>query len=226
MENLISGKTASYIDEKSQEVYKIPAICLMEEAGLKAWQFIKTKIDISEPIVIIAGSGNNGGDALVIAREAINDGINDVKDQVNGKYEPVPTAAQTMRDAGVGTIIIGDENYGEGSSREQAAMEPRFLGVKVVIVRSFARIHETNLKKQGVLALTFADKADYNKVQEDDGFDVIGLTDFAPGKQLKVVLHHADGTTDEFMANHTYNENQIEWFRAGSALNLIKSQNA
>ena len=163
---------------------------------------------------------------LIGAVNYFNDGINDVKDQVNDKYEPVPTAAQTMRDAGIGTIIIGDENYGEGSSREHAAMEPRFLGVKVVMVRSFARIHETNLKKQGVLALTFADKADYNKVQEDDSFDVIGLTDFTPGKQLKVVLHHADGTTDEFMANHTYNENQIEWFKAGSALNLIKSQNA
>ena len=162
---------------------------------------------------------------LIGAVNYYNDGINDVKDQVNGKYEPVPTAAQTMRDAGIGTIIIGDENYGEGSSREHAAMEPRFLGVKVVIVRSFARIHETNLKKQGVLALTFADKADYNKVQEDDSFDVIGLTDFTPGRQLKVVLHHSDGSTDEFMANHTYNENQIEWFKAGSALNLIKSQN-
>ncbi len=162
---------------------------------------------------------------LIGAVNYFNDKINDVKDQVNGKYEPVPTAAQTMRDAGIGTIIIGDENYGEGSSREHAAMEPRFLGVKVVMVRSFARIHETNLKKQGVLALTFADKADYDKVQEDDSFDIVGLTDFASGKQLKVILHHADGTTYEFMANQTYNENQIEWFKAGSALNLIKSQN-
>ena len=131
-----------------------------------------------------------------------------------------------MRNAGIGTIIIGDENYGEGSSREHAAMEPRFLGVKVVMVRSFARIHETNLKKQGVLALTFANKSDYDKVLEDDSFDVIGLTDFAPGKQLKVLLHHADGSSDEIIANHTYNSNQIEWFKAGSALNLIKSQNA
>ena len=162
---------------------------------------------------------------LIGAVNYFNDKINDVKDQVNGKYEPVPTAAQTMRDSGIGTIIIGDENYGEGSSREHAAMEPRFLGVKVVMVRSFARIHETNLKKQGVLALTFADKADYDKVQEDDSFDIVGLTDFASGKQLKVILHHADGTTYEFMANQTYNENQIEWFKAGSALNLIKSQN-
>jgi aconitate hydratase len=121
---------------------------------------------------------------------------------------------------------VGDENYGEGSSREHAAMEPRFLGVKAVIVRSYARIHETNLKKQGVLALTFADKADYDKIQEDDTIDVIGLTDFAPGKQVTVVLHHKDGSVDEIKANHTYNENQIEWFKAGSALNLIKMQNA
>lgn len=163
---------------------------------------------------------------LIGAVNFFNDSINSVKDQVNGSYEPVPKAAQTMRDAGIGTIIIGDENYGEGSSREHAAMEPRFMGVKVVLVRSFARIHETNLKKQGVLALTFADKDDYNNVQEDDSFEIIGLTDFAPGKQLKVVLHHSDGTTDEIMANHTYSSNQIEWFKAGSALNLIKSQNS
>ncbi len=155
-----------------------------------------------------------------------NDKTNTVKNQVNGKYETVPDAAAGMRDNGISTIIIGDENYGEGSSREHAAMEPRFMGVDVVLVRSFARIHETNLKKQGVLALTFADKADYYKVQEDDSFDIIGLTDFAPGKQLKVVLHHNDGTTDVILTNHTYNSNQIDWFNAGSALNLIKSQNA
>jgi len=130
-----------------------------------------------------------------------------------------------MRDAGIGTIVIGDENYGEGSSREHAAMEPRFLGVKVVLVRSFARIHETNLKKQGVLALTFANKSDYDKVQEDDDFEVVGLTNFQPGKQLKVVLSHKDGTSDEIFTNQTYNANQIEWFKAGSALNLIKNQN-
>ena len=163
---------------------------------------------------------------LIGAVNYFNDTTNSVKDQVNGNYEPVPEAALTMHNAGIGTIIIGDENYGEGSSREHAAMEPRYLGVKVVLVRSFARIHETNLKKQGVLALTFADKMDYNKVQEDDSFDVIGLPDFTPGKPLKVILHHTDGTIDEITANHTYNTNQIEWFKAGSALNLIKSQNS
>ena len=155
-----------------------------------------------------------------------NDKTNHVKNQLTGEYVPVPEAAQAYRDQSVGSVIVGDENYGEGSSREHAAMEPRFLGVKAVLVRSFARIHETNLKKQGVLALTFADKADYDKVLEDDRIDVLGLADFAPGKQFTVVLHHADGTTDEFKANHTYNQNQIEWFKAGSALNLIKSLNS
>jgi aconitate hydratase len=123
---------------------------------------------------------------------------------------------------GISSVVIGDENYGEGSSREHAAMQPRFLGIKVILVKSFARIHETNLKKQGMLGLTFANKDDYNKVQEDDIIDIIGLTEFAEGKPLTVVLHHNDGTTDEFLANHTYNKFQIEWFKAGSALNLIK----
>ncbi len=154
-----------------------------------------------------------------------NDKTNLVKNQLTGEYGPVPATAQAYRDQSVGSIIVGDENYGEGSSREHAAMEPRFLGVKAVLVRSFARIHETNLKKQGVLALTFDNKADYEKVLEDDRIDVLGLADFAPGKQFTVVLHHVDGTTDEFKANHTYNKNQIEWFKAGSALNLIRKMN-
>ncbi len=154
-----------------------------------------------------------------------NEKTNLVKNQLTGEYGPVPATAQAYRDHSVGSIIVGDENYGEGSSREHAAMEPRFLGVKAVLVRSFARIHETNLKKQGVLALTFDNKADYEKVLEDDRIDVLGLADFAPGKQFTVVLHHTDGTTDEFKVNHTYNQNQIEWFKAGSALNLIRKMN-
>lgn len=183
-------------------------------------------ISMAGPWLRFRGHLENISENLLIgAVNYFNDTANSVKDQVNGKYEPVPKAALTMRDAGIGTIIIGDENYGEGSSREHAAMEPRFLGVKVVMVRSFARIHETNLKKQGVLALTFENKIDYDKVQEDDSFDIVGLIDFTPGKQLTVVLHHSDGTINEIMANHTYNSNQIEWFKAGSALNLIKSQN-
>ncbi len=163
---------------------------------------------------------------LIGAVNYFNEKTNLVKDQLDGQYKAVPDAAKHYRDASVGSIIIGDENYGEGSSREHAAMEPRFMGVKVVLVRSFARIHETNLKKQGVLALTFADKADYDKVQEDDRFDVLGLAEFAPGKDFTVLIHHADGTTDEIKAKHTYNENQIEWFKAGSALNLIRKQNS
>ena len=162
---------------------------------------------------------------LIGAINYFNEKANAVKNQLTGEYVPVPDAAKACRDAGMGSLIIGDENYGEGSSREHAAMEPRFLGVKAVLVRSFARIHETNLKKQGLLALTFADKADYDKIQEDDTFDVVGLSDFAPGKQVKVVVHHTDGTKDEIMTNHSYNANQIEWFKAGSALNLIKAQN-
>ncbi len=155
-----------------------------------------------------------------------NEKTNSVKDQLDGTYKAVPSAAQHYRDASVGSIIIGDENYGEGSSREHAAMEPRFLGVKVVMARSFARIHETNLKKQGVLALTFANKADYDKILEDDTFDVKGMKDFIPGKDFTVVINHTDGTADEIKAKHSYNENQIEWFKSGSALNLIRKQNS
>ncbi|MCX7729332.1 MAG: aconitate hydratase, partial [Bacteroidia bacterium] len=122
------------------------------------------------------------------------------------------------------SIIVGDENFGEGSSREHGAMEPRNLGVKAVLVKSFARIHETNLKKQGMLALTFADKNDYDKIQEDDTFDIIGLTEFAPGKPLTIVIHHKDGSSDTILANHSYNAQQIEWFKAGGALNIIRSK--
>lgn len=163
---------------------------------------------------------------LIGAINYFNDKSNAVKNQLSGNYVPVPEAAAAYKVAGMGSVIVGDENYGEGSSREHAAMEPRFLGVKVVLVRSFARIHETNLKKQGVLALTFANKADYDLIKEDDTIDVVGMNDFAEGKQLKVVLHHKDGTTDEFSVNHTYNKNQIGWYKAGSALNLIKEHNA
>jgi len=162
---------------------------------------------------------------LIGAVNYFNDETNSVKNQLTGDYIDVPTAAAAYRDAGMGSIVVGDENYGEGSSREHAAMEPRFLGVKAVIVRSYARIHETNLKKQGVLALTFASKLDYDKIQEDDSIDIVGLADFAPGNQLKLVLTHTDGSNDEIFANHTYNQSQVEWFKTGSALNLIKEQN-
>jgi aconitate hydratase len=136
----------------------------------------------------------------------------------------VPATARQYKAQAIGTVVVGDENYGEGSSREHAAMEPRHLGVRAIIVRSFARIHETNLKKQGMLGLTFADKADYEKVLEDDAIDITGLTNFTPGQPLIIVLHHKDGTTDEFPLNHTYNEQQIEWFKAGGALNVIRAE--
>ncbi len=167
---------------------------------------------------------NISNNLLTGAVNYFNGETNKVKSQINGEYKGVPETQREYKAAGIGTIVVGDENYGEGSSREHAAMEPRHLGVKAVIVRSFARIHETNLKKQGMLALTFADKADYDKILEDDTIDIIGLKNFAPGVPLTVVLHHKDGTSDEFKVNHTYNEFQIEWFKAGSALNLIRKQ--
>ncbi|HLK27417.1 MAG TPA: hypothetical protein VKT28_02465, partial [Puia sp.] len=144
--------------------------------------------------------------------------------QLTGEYGAVPATARAYKAAHVGSVVVGDENYGEGSSREHAAMEPRHLGVRAILVRSFARIHETNLKKQGMLALTFANKEDYDKVLEDDTIDILGLTDFTPGKPLIVVLHHKDGSTDHVTVNHTYNEPQIEWFKAGGALNVIRKQ--
>ncbi len=150
--------------------------------------------------------------------------VGKTKNQLTGEYDATPKVARAYKNAGVSSIIIGDENYGEGSSREHAAMEPRYMGVKVVLVKSFARIHETNLKKQGVLALTFANPADYDKIQEDDTFDVLGLKEFAPGSQFRVIIHHKDGSTEEILANHSYSEKQIEWFKAGSALNLIRQQ--
>jgi aconitate hydratase len=168
---------------------------------------------------------NISNNMLIGAVNFYNEETNKVKNQLSGDFGPVPDVARAYKAAGHGSIVIGDENYGEGSSREHAAMEPRNLGVKVVLVRSFARIHETNLKKQGMLGLTFANKADYDKVREDDTIDILGLKTFTPGKQLTVVLNHADGSKDEFPVNHTYNQNQIEWFKAGSALNLIKKQN-
>ena len=167
---------------------------------------------------------NISNNMLIGALNAFNDATNEVKNQDTGEYAAVPDTARYYKSNGPGSVVVGDENYGEGSSREHAAMEPRNLGVKAVLVKSFARIHETNLKKQGMLGLTFADKADYDKVQEDDRIDINGLTDFRPGKSLSITLHHADGTTDSFAVNHSYNENQIKWFQAGSALNLIRNK--
>lgn len=167
---------------------------------------------------------NISNNMLIGAVNFYNEKTDNVKNQLTGEYGPVPATQRAYKAAGVGSIVVGDENYGEGSSREHAAMEPRFLGVRAILVKSFARIHETNLKKQGMLALTFADKADYDKIQEDDSIDIIGLTSFAPGTPLTLVFTHADGSKDTIIANHTYNEQQIEWFKAGAALNIIRKQ--
>jgi aconitate hydratase len=167
---------------------------------------------------------NISNNLLIGAVNYFNDATDKVKNQLTGEYDSVPNVQRDYKENGISSIVVGDHNYGEGSSREHAAMEPRHLGVKVVLVKSFARIHETNLKKQGMLALTFENENDYDKVQEDDVIDINDLKDFAPGKSLTLVLRHSDGSKDEIKANHTYNKNQIEWFKAGSALNLIKQQ--
>ena len=171
---------------------------------------------------------NISNNMLIGATNAFNDQTNAVKDEVTQgfPYAPVPQVARIYKSMGLGSVVVGDENYGEGSSREHAAMEPRHLGVRAVLVKSFARIHETNLKKQGMLGLTFANKADYDLIEEDDQIDILGLTSFTPGQPLQVRLRHADGDTDLIQVNHTYNQGQIEWFKAGSALNLIRLREA
>lgn len=165
---------------------------------------------------------NISNNMLIGALNFFNEKTNLIKNQLDGEYGTVPATARAYKAVGIGSIVVGDENYGEGSSREHAAMEPRHLGVRAILVKSFARIHETNLKKQGMLALTFANKADYELIREDDRIDITGLTSFAPGKPLTIVLHHSDGSTDQFPVNHTYNQMQIEWFKAGGALNLLR----
>jgi len=164
---------------------------------------------------------NISNNMLIGAVNAFNGKTNSVKNQLTGEYDEVPKVQRAYKAAGVPSIVVGDQNYGEGSSREHAAMEPRHLGVKAVLVKSFARIHETNLKKQGMLALTFANEADYDKIQEDDTINFLDLTDFAPNKPLHLEFVHKDGSKDVITCNHTYNASQIEWFKAGSALNLI-----
>lgn len=169
---------------------------------------------------------NIANNTLIGAVNAYNKKTNFVKNQLDGEYGGVPDTQRAYKAKGIRTIVVGDHNYGEGSSREHAAMQPRHLGVAAVLVKSFARIHETNLKKQGMLGLTFANEADYDLIQEDDTFNFVDIADFAPGKPLTIEVVHADGSKDTIMANHTYNDAQIEWYREGSALNLIKKQNA
>ena len=167
---------------------------------------------------------NIANNTLTGALNYFNEKTNSVKNQLTGEYGEVPTVQRDYKAHGIGSIVVGDENYGEGSSREHAAMQPRHLGVNAIVVKSFARIHETNLKKQGMLGLTFADKVDYEKILEDDTFDIIGLTDFTPEKPLTLIVHHSDGIQDAITVNHSYNAQQIEWFKAGAALNIIKKQ--
>jgi len=169
---------------------------------------------------------NISNNMLIGAVNAFNQKTNNVKNQLTGEYDAVPATARAYKAAGVPSIVVGDHNYGEGSSREHAAMEPRHLGVKVVLVKSFARIHETNLKKQGMLALTFDNEADYDKIQENDVFNFVDLKEFAPGKQLTIEIIHDGGEKDVIVVNHSYNAGQIGWFVAGSALNLIAAAGA
>jgi aconitate hydratase len=168
---------------------------------------------------------NISNNCLIGAVNSFNEKTNFVKNQLTGEYAGVPSVQREYKAAGIETVVVGDHNYGEGSSREHAAMEPRHLGVKVVLVKSFARIHETNLKKQGMLGITFNNEADYDLIQEDDIYNFIDLKDFSAGKPITIEVVHADGSKDMIQANHTYNEQQIEWFKEGSALNLIKKQN-
>jgi len=218
--------------DRLQLLYSFAAWEGTDLKGLKL--LIKTKGKTTTDHISMAGPwlkyrghlDNISNNMLIGATNAFNGKTNSVKNELTGTYDEVPKVQRAYKAAGLGSIVVGDENYGEGSSREHAAMEPRHLGVRAILVKSFARIHETNLKKQGMLGLTFADKNDYNKVQEDDNIDILGLTSFTPGVPLTIVLNHADGTKDEIKANHTYNAQQIEWFKAGGALNIIRANAA
>jgi aconitate hydratase len=227
------SKIVVAVDPTSKRLQLLDPFTAWEGTDLKSLKLlIKAKgkcttdhISMAGPWLKFRGHLDNISNNLLIgAVNFFNEKTDNVKSQVNGNYDTVPNTQRAYKAAGVGTIVVGDENYGEGSSREHAAMEPRHLGVRVVLTKSFARIHETNLKKQGMLALTFANKNDYDQILEDDTIDIIGLTEFTPGKPLTIVLTHKDGSTYSFEANHTYNQQQIEWFKAGGALNIIRKQ--
>jgi len=166
--------------------------------------------------------GNISANYMSGAVNFFNGSAGSILNQQTKKHDPVHEVAGFYKKKGIGSVVIGEENFGEGSSREHAAMEPRFLNVKAILVKSFARIHETNLKKQGILTLTFSDKEDYDRIMEDDKIDITGLKEFTPGKHLTMVLYHTDGTSESFPVNHSYNNKQINWFRAGGALNFIR----
>ncbi|MFQ3597420.1 MAG: aconitate hydratase [Chloroherpetonaceae bacterium] len=221
------------VDPKSDRLQLLDSFPAWEGTDLLGLKLlIKTKGKTTTDHISMAGKwlkyrghlDNISNNLLIGATNAFNGKMNSVKNQLTGDYDEVPKVQRAYKAAGIGSIVVGDENYGEGSSREHAAMEPRHLGVRAILVKSFARIHETNLKKQGMLALTFADKNDYEKIAEDDTIDILGLTTFTPNVPLTLRLTHKDGRVEEIKANHSYNEGQIEWFKAGSALNLIKLQ--
>jgi aconitate hydratase len=226
-----SGKNVKVkVNPKSDRLQLLDPFAKWEGSDLKGLKLlIKAKGKCTTDHISMAGPwlkyrghlDNISNNLLIGAVNFANDSTNKVKNQVTGEYGEVPAVQRAYKAAGVGSIVVGDENYGEGSSREHAAMEPRHLGVRAILVKSFARIHETNLKKQGMLALTFANPTDYDKIKEDDSLDIVGLTTFAPGKSLMVVANHTDGSKDEIMVNHTYNDAQIGWFKAGAALNII-----
>jgi aconitate hydratase len=219
------------VDPNSKRLQLLAPFSAWEGTDLKGLKLlIKAKGKCTTDHISMAGPwlkyrghlDNISNNLLIGAVNFFNEKTDAVKNQLTGEYGAVPATQRAYKAAGVGTIVVGDENYGEGSSREHAAMEPRFLGVRAILVKSFARIHETNLKKQGMLALTFANKNDYDLIQEDDTIEINGLTEFAPGKPLQLVFTHADGSSHTISANHTYNEQQIEWFKAGAALNIIR----
>jgi aconitate hydratase len=225
------SKVSVIVDEKSSRLQLLDPFKAWEGTDIKGLKLlIKAKGKCTTDHISMAGPwlkfrghlDNISNNMLIGATNFFNDKADTVKNQFTGEYGPVPATARAYKAKGIGSIVVGDENYGEGSSREHAAMEPRHLGVRAILVKSFARIHETNLKKQGMLALTFANANDYDKIREDDSIDITGLNDFAPAKPLNIVLNHIDGTTDTFNVNHTYNEQQIEWFKAGGALNIIR----
>lgn len=221
------------VDPESKRLQILDPFTPWEETDLKDLRLLlKAKgkcttdhISMAGPWLKFRGHLDNISNNLLIgAVNYFNEKTNLVKNQLTGEYGAVPDTQRAYKAAGVGSVIVGDENYGEGSSREHAAMEPRHLGVRAVLVKSFARIHETNLKKQGMLAITFDNKDDYDKILEDDLIDIDGLISFSVNKPLIIHLHHKDGTSDTFLVNHTYNEQQIEWFKAGGALNIIRRE--
>ncbi|MCC8034684.1 MAG: aconitate hydratase, partial [Rikenellaceae bacterium] len=216
------------IDPESQRLQRLEPFAAMDTGSFSDMPLlIKAQGKCTTDHISMAGPWlryrghleNISGNLLMGAVNAFGGQTNRVLNLLDGTYGQVSQVARAYKDRGVGSIVVAEENYGEGSSREHAAMEPRFLNVKAILVKSFARIHETNLKKQGVLALTFRDKGDYDKIREDDRFTIDGVENIAPGVPLVILVRHADGTQDRILAEHTYNDLQIKWLKAGAALN-------